>query len=93
MADGPMGTIWSSSPWMIRVGISDLRRSSVKSVSEKAAYASSHLKITTKISFGTSYNLLPVDVTTDEGKATINNDILELRLKKLQIAPEKSPHR
>jgi HSP20 family protein len=33
--------------------------------------------------------LLPADVTTDESKATFNNGILELRLKKIQIAPEK----
>jgi HSP20 family protein len=32
---------------------------------------------------------LPTDVTTDESRATFNNGILELRLKKLQIAPEK----
>jgi HSP20 family protein len=32
---------------------------------------------------------LPADVTTDESKATFKNGILELCLKKLQIAPEK----
>jgi HSP20 family protein len=32
---------------------------------------------------------LPADVTTDESRATFNNGILELRLKKLQITPEK----
>jgi hypothetical protein len=32
----PMGTIWSSSPWMMSVGTSNFLRSSVKSVSEKA---------------------------------------------------------
>jgi hypothetical protein len=35
-AEAPMGTIWSSSPWMIRVGTSIRWRSSVRSVSEKA---------------------------------------------------------
>jgi HSP20 family protein len=32
---------------------------------------------------------LPAEVTTDESKATFNNGILELRLKKIQIKPEK----
>ncbi|MDD1679186.1 MAG: Hsp20/alpha crystallin family protein [Methanomicrobiales archaeon] len=32
---------------------------------------------------------LPTDITTDESKATFKNGILELRLKKIQIAPEK----
>ena len=35
-ADATMGTIWSSSPCRIRVGTSNLLRSSVRSVSEKA---------------------------------------------------------
>jgi hypothetical protein len=35
-AEGSMGTIWSSSPWMIKVGTSIRCRSSVRSVSEKA---------------------------------------------------------
>jgi len=35
-AEASMGTIWSSSPWMVRVGTSIRLRSSVKSVSEKA---------------------------------------------------------
>jgi HSP20 family protein len=32
---------------------------------------------------------LPADVTTEESKATFNNGILELRLKIIQVAPEK----
>ncbi len=32
---------------------------------------------------------LPADVTTDESKATFTNGILELRLKKIRISPEK----
>jgi HSP20 family protein len=32
---------------------------------------------------------LPTEVTTDESKATFNNGILELRLKKLPISPER----
>lgn len=32
---------------------------------------------------------LPTDVTTEESKATFENGILEVRLKKIQIAPEK----
>ena len=35
-AAAPIGTIWSSSPWMISVGTSIFFRSSVVSVSEKA---------------------------------------------------------
>ena len=35
-AESLTGTIWSSSPCMTRVGISNFLRSSVKSVSEKA---------------------------------------------------------
>ena len=35
-AEPSMGTIWSSSPWTISVGTSMSRRSSVRSVSEKA---------------------------------------------------------
>jgi HSP20 family protein len=31
----------------------------------------------------------PADVTIDESKATFTNGVLELRLKKVQIAPEK----
>src|SRR5262249_27362712 len=50
MAEAPMGTIWSSSPCMIRVGTSNFFRSSVKSVSEKALMQSMtpdvwHLKL------------------------------------------------
>ncbi|MDD1673937.1 MAG: Hsp20/alpha crystallin family protein [Methanomicrobiales archaeon] len=33
--------------------------------------------------------ILPTDITTDESKATFNNGILELRLKKIKVAPEK----
>jgi HSP20 family molecular chaperone IbpA len=32
---------------------------------------------------------IPANVTTDDSKATFNNGILELRLKKLQALPEK----
>jgi hypothetical protein len=36
IADAAIGTIWSSSPWMISVGTSNFLRSSVMSVSENA---------------------------------------------------------
>ena len=35
-----MGTIWSSSPWMTRVGMSNFFRSARKSVDENAAMES-----------------------------------------------------
>ena len=44
MADAPIGTIWSSSPCMIRVGTSNFFRSSVKSVSENALMQSRTLE-------------------------------------------------
>ena len=40
-AEEAIGTIWSSSPWMMSVGTSIFRRSYVKSVSEKALTQSS----------------------------------------------------
>jgi hypothetical protein len=39
-AAASIGTIWSSSPWMNRVGTSMVPRSPVRSVSEKAAMQS-----------------------------------------------------
>ena len=38
--EAPIGTIWSSSPWTIRVGTSNFLRSSVKSVAENASMQS-----------------------------------------------------
>ena len=40
MVEAPIGTIWSSSPWMISVGTSIVFRSSVRSVSENASMQS-----------------------------------------------------